>query len=645
MARRKTNRPIESLPQRDETWILAYKMLRAWIHDDDVPYRPYGTLIVNPDSGIIQMMDVSQATPSVKEVLATLAKAMRRPPAYTGQKAHRPKLIISDDADLIGGLRTELSPFDIEAEVIERPSEIDKIFADLEQTMRVDDQLDSIVSVQGVTPQFAGALYAAAADYYRAAPWVQLTDQDFLAIQVGKQAQPYFVSVMGNGGIEYGLAMYRRWEDVERMFSFTDNPTEMIAPDGANSLTFGEIHFLPFDEIDALEQNNWDVADPAAYPLPLVYAPNRKVKRPGLKDLQWYEAALRAIPTFVADHFNPEQSEPAKAILTVETSAGPTSVSISYPAGDVPLEMRPANMDWPDFGDDFDDDFDPDDMPIPFDRRAMESAFAQMGAGFDDTELQQAQELMYQAWEESNPARRIILAHEALEVSPNCADAYVLLAEEEADTVKRALEYYEQGVAAGERALGEDYFKENVGYFWGLLETRPYMRARQGLANTLWDLKRTDDAEAHYTEMLRLNPGDNQGIRYSLLNLLVATGQDEKALALLNGEYHDDAMAEWLYTRALLTFKTEGAGPAANAALKEALKQNPHVPAYLTGSKRLPVKQPAFMGFGDENEAVSYVSGALPVWRKTPGALDWLQSRHKPAAKKTRKSKTKRKQK
>jgi hypothetical protein len=54
-----------------------------------------------------------------------------------------------------------------------------------------------------------------------------------------------------------------------------------------------------------------------------------------------------------------------------------------------------------------------------------------------------------------------------------CADAYVLLAQEEADTVKRALELYQQGVSAGEKALGADYFQENTGYFRGLLETRP----------------------------------------------------------------------------------------------------------------------------------------------------------------------------
>jgi hypothetical protein len=45
------------------------------------------------------------------------------------------------------------------------------------------------------------------------------------------------------------------------------------------------------------------------------------------------------------------------------------------------------------------------------------------------------------------------------------------------------------------------------------------MRARLGLVQALRDLGRDDEAVAHYRELLELNPGDNQGVRY----LLVAT--------------------------------------------------------------------------------------------------------------------------
>jgi tetratricopeptide (TPR) repeat protein len=242
-----------------------------------------------------------------------------------------------------------------------------------------------------------------------------------------------------------------------------------------------------------------------------------------------------------------------------------------------------------------------------------------------DRQLEQAQQLMYRAWEERNPAKRIALAHDALAASPNCADAHVLLAEEEAPTVEKALEYYRKGVAAGERALGPEYFAENAGAFWGLLETRPYMRARLGLADALWRLLQTDEAIAHFREMLRLNPGDNQGVRYLLLNLLMRLERDAEVGALL-AQYDDDAMAAWLYSRALHEFRTAGASERANEALRAALKENQHVPAYLMGEKRIPHALPQTIGFGDEHEAIAYAHDHINNWRRTAGALDWLKS-------------------
>jgi tetratricopeptide (TPR) repeat protein len=173
---------------------------------------------------------------------------------------------------------------------------------------------------------------------------------------------------------------------------------------------------------------------------------------------------------------------------------------------------------------------------------------------------------MYDAWDEPNPAKRIALAHEALKLSTLCADAYVLLAQEEADTVKRALEFYQQGVNAGEKALGADYFQENTGYFWGLLETRPYMRARQGLAETLWRLKRYEEAIQHFRELLKLNPGDNQGNRYALLALLMQLERYDEARSLLE-QYEDEWSAVWLYSRVLLEFEKHEESTAASRAL------------------------------------------------------------------------------
>ena len=289
-------------------------------------------------------------------------------------------------------------------------------------------------------------------------------------------------------------------------------------------------------------------------------------------------------------------------------------------------------------------------MP-PFDRRAMEKTMADVGRllaerDFDSldeinayindtlaaggpithtgpqTPLEKAQDLMYQAWEATGK-RRVQLARKALQVSPDCADCYVLLAEEEAGSLEEARDLYAQGVRAGERAIGPGAFKEWQGEFWGVLETRPYMRARAGLAQTLWLLGERRQAIEHVQEMLRLNPDDNQGLRYVLMGWLLQMG-DDRALGELLRHYKDDYTAEALYTTTLWLFRQEGSTPKSRRALKKALGENKAVPLYLLGRKRIPRELPEYVTWGGESEAAAYAAGALDAWRQTEGALTWL---------------------
>src|SRR5215204_4528662 len=241
------------------------------------------------------------------------------------------------------------------------------------------------------------------------------------------------------------------------------------------------------------------------------------------------------------------------------------------------------------------------------------------------TPLERAQDLVYEAFETESSRKRVQLAKKALKVSPDCADAYVLLAEESARSLQEAKDLYEKGVQAGERTLGEETFEEEAGHFWGILETRPYMRARQGLAACLWELGEHGEAIEHYQEMLELNPSDNQGIRYELAGCLLDEDSSEDLGQLLE-RYKDDASAFWLYTRALLAFREGGATEKATAALEEAMETNPYVPLYLLGRRSfLAEGLPELIGFGDESEAVAYFARSLTGWLRTPSALEWLR--------------------
>jgi len=250
--------------------------------------------------------------------------------------------------------------------------------------------------------------------------------------------------------------------------------------------------------------------------------------------------------------------------------------------------------------------------------------------------LSYAQDIIYDAWETDKRSERIKMAKEALSVSPDCADAYNLLAEEEAETLEEAKKLYEKAVEAGERALDKKAFKEDKGHFWGVLKTRPYMRARAGLMECLWELGDHDEAISHARELLKLNKSDNQGIRYILTAYLAELGRYEELQQFMDrGGYKNDGSAEWLYTRALLAFVKEGDSYNARKELKVALDSNKYTPEYLTGKKPIPRYLPDRITVHGEDEGFCYAARNIGAWKKAPGALAWLerQSAIKPVPK------------
>ena len=272
----------------------------------------------------------------------------------------------------------------------------------------------------------------------------------------------------------------------------------------------------------------------------------------------------------------------------------------------------------------------PDSAPPLPDRRAMESTMARLAtaispeglaAGETDA-LWQAQELMYDAWEAKTPRQRIRLAKRALKISDLCADAHSLLAQDEAKTLVEAREHYERAVDAGERAIGPQVFERDAGHFWGLLETRPYMRARSGLAQCLWDVGERAAAIGHCRDMLRLNPNDNQGLRYVLASWLL-TIRDHDALEKLLADYDGDGSPGWAYNRTLLALR-RGDETDAHAALAIAWKYNPHVPALLIGAAKMPRYMEDYYALGSPEEAAFYVLENRENWLSTEGAVPWL---------------------
>src|SRR5260370_20542389 len=100
--------------------------------------------------------------------------------------------------------------------------------------------------------------------------------------------------------------------------------------------------------------------------------------------------------------------------------------------------------------------------------------------------------------EAGNAAEDLSFARQALAKDPDCVDALVILANATARSQDDLIAGLERAVSTGERVLGAKYLKEYKGHFWGPIETRPYMRARSGLADVLLGAGRRAADLAHY---------------------------------------------------------------------------------------------------------------------------------------------------
>lgn len=230
-----------------------------------------------------------------------------------------------------------------------------------------------------------------------------------------------------------------------------------------------------------------------------------------------------------------------------------------------------------------------DELPSRMDLNDRLQALIQAGRIFELADARmasdpkwEAQNLAYDALEAGSAAEAIRLVNEALRLDPACVDSQRLTvmlsplpADDRIELMRGIVESYEE-------LTGRDFFDENKGRFWGVIETRPYMRAMQDLAEAYAGVERFDDAIEVYERMLELSSNDNQGVRDDLLGIYLAAGRAEEADAPLKrspGEERHLANPAW--ARVMERWLTEEPAEAGEA-LARAREVNLYVHGYLT---------------------------------------------------------------
>ena len=613
--------------RRDETWQGGLVRLPTWFEPEgEKPYRPLAALWAAVKAGRIHLSSpMTDAEAGPETVLDTLLE-FACDPSFEG---YRPGRIEVTDAGLADFLREELAETEVEFSVVEHLDLHKVVLEGLNLHLNEDvPKISGPLEGTGVTIDRMRAFAEAAAAFYRAAPWRHLTDIDLIHIEAPEgPVELRSAVVLGMGDLMAGMAFYPTAKDY---YEFRRMATQSGDPPGRMTsiwqVTFQPITAIPFADADLWMEHSLETADEQAYPVLLRFGPDMRLGRAGCAELTQVEAWLRALAATSEAEIDSGRwhkdvttyDGPVRVTLAIHDLLKPPSAQVWAKRGFLPDPRSHERMlaDMNRFL-----AHNPPTSEADF-RATLGKHFT--GRSFDDlstppsTPLEQAQDLCYQAFATFG-RRRIQLARQALEISPDCADAWVILAEHSV-THEAQLECYSQGVAAGERSLGQEMFEEHRGHFWSVTETRPYMRARFGLARTLEKIGRLEDAVVHYLELLELNHRDNQGIRYVLLPCLLQLGRDADAARLL--KQHDEATPQWAYYRALIAFRSSGPSAAAGRELRTALRRNSHVPRFLLSDEAPPL--PSTYSPGSVEEAVICAHELKPAFAATEGAEDWL---------------------
>jgi len=241
----------------------------------------------------------------------------------------------------------------------------------------------------------------------------------------------------------------------------------------------------------------------------------------------------------------------------------------------------------------------------------------------DLTPEEQAQDLVFEAYQLTTAKAKKNI-EKALVLDPNCIEAYEYLASR-ARKIENALELIEKGISIGREKFGGKFLEECKGMFWGIHETRPFMRCLKSKAEIFVAMRKTAEGVAIMEELLELNEGDNQGVRFQLLSALLRLGETEKFKKYDKMFADEIDSTPMLYSRALFAFITEGDSANAQKILKNALKENPFVIALLF-DENFQFQEIESYSPGSPEEAYAYLIHALFAWSEIEGAMEWVMN-------------------
>ncbi len=286
MIDQKTLDKVRKLKQDESVWACA---LRVAVPAKDSAKTVHVFIVLDTEGMGLRKMEMVPGVPNMDELAEYLAKAMYAPQAEPSglggllspklPKA-RPTLVYLEDESLYISLSPLLKDVGVVAKMsghFEPLDELMQMFAQFagmsglnlealndEDLPLMPDHRTALMDIPGITEPLVRELFEHAAAFYKTQPWEKLEEDDVFAAKYGLPGQPqreYVISVMGMGGMEFGMALFDSVADLNASLSPDDfeDPAAIAKVVRSMSLTYAEKSEMLAKDVAAQKKYRWEL--------------------------------------------------------------------------------------------------------------------------------------------------------------------------------------------------------------------------------------------------------------------------------------------------------------------------------------------------------------------------------------------------
>jgi hypothetical protein len=381
---RSTLRRLQNLPQIPSVWEgdrrpLSNADSHMIIEEDDI-LEDGGECIlwVDGSEGVVRSMDMVGPDAGPEAIVRALLRAMEHP--QSPSPAVRPQKIVVKNREIQFYLRGVLQDLGIAIDYVPELPLIDEIFRGMEEV--------AVNRPPELPPQYADVLMEKAAQIWHDAPWQTLREHQIISIEINQwDVASLYVSVLGQGRMDYGILLYRSLESLKRFRERVVNDDSF--EDLEQAFLGQDCLFLTFESVAEIDEDDEDEIDLADLD-PSEIEPNFGNLHPleGLRSILYEEEALPMLVALEALHRFFRSSRRKLAAETFPTLSSRYRIPVPGSDGETQqISVKVSTM--PDVSDellkmleDDDDDDDDDDefeMPLLRDDLVPQNSFLSLG--------------------------------------------------------------------------------------------------------------------------------------------------------------------------------------------------------------------------------------------------------------------------